>query len=589
MIRWLGALIALVMLAWSAPHGAAAQAADKTPWWSQGADWKYRRPVTIDTTAQGQNLVGAVGRAPVLVRLAGNNFDFAQASPKGLDLRFLDGGNVLAYHIESWDPQTGIANVWVDVPGLAGGTRKTIYMYYGKKDAPSVINAPGTFDADYQFVTHFHGQQGPPLDATGNQNGVDGAPAAYVPAGAIGRAARFQGTPVTVKAAPALDIAANGAFSASSFVREDAAEPDAVLVQHGAFTLGLAGGVPYATLGATRVQAGAPVPAGQYAHLAATSNGGTLELYVNGEKAGEAAGATPPLAGPVTIGRLTGLVDEVRLSKVARPANLFAIEAAAGNPQAKLLSVGEAQEPGASGGVLGYVLGHVGTLDWLIIGLCMALLALAIGVMIWKNTYISDAKRANAAFMRRYLRMHGDLESLEKQDVPVGEMALLKRSPLARIYQAGLEALDDRRAVFGNVPLSAESTESIRAELDARMTTENQKLDAAMVLLTIAISGGPFIGLLGTVIGVMTVFGGVAMAGDVNVNAIAPGIAAALMATIAGLSAAIPALFGYNYLTSRITQLSDEMRVFVDRLTTRLAETQLHKASPPPPARLAAE
>ncbi|WP_164094036.1 MotA/TolQ/ExbB proton channel family protein, partial [Stenotrophomonas maltophilia] len=85
------------------------------------------------------------------------------------------------------------------------------------------------------------------------------------------------------------------------------------------------------------------------------------------------------------------------------------------------------------------------------------------------------------------------------------------------------------------------------------------------------ISGGPFIGLLGTVLGVMNTFAGVAQAGDVNVNAIAPGIAAALMATIAGLACAIPSLFGYNYLNSRISALSDEMRVFVDRLITRLA------------------
>ncbi len=77
-----------------------------------------------------------------------------------------------------------------------------------------------------------------------------------------------------------------------------------------------------------------------------------------------------------------------------------------------------------------------------------------------------------------------------------------------------------------------------------------------MVLLTIAISGGPFLGLLGTVIGVMITFAGVAAAGDVNVNAIAPGIAAALVATIAGLAVAIPALFGYNWLITRIKVVS---------------------------------
>ena len=101
---------------------------------------------------------------------------------------------------------------------------------------------------------------------------------------------------------------------------------------------------------------------------------------------------------------------------------------------------------------------------------------------------------------------------------------------------------------------------------------ENQRLSERMVLLTIAISGGPFRGLLGTVVGVMITFASIAAAGDVNVNAIAPGIAAALVATVAGLGVAIPSLFGYNYLASRIKNLSADMQIFVDEFVTRAAE-----------------
>ena len=105
------------------------------------------------------------------------------------------------------------------------------------------------------------------------------------------------------------------------------------------------------------------------------------------------------------------------------------------------------------------------------------------------------------------------------------------------------------------------------------MAREGQKLNARMVLLTIAISGGPFLGLLGTVIGVMITFAGVAAAGEVNINAIAPGIAAALLATVAGLAVAIPALFGYNWLLSRVEKVEIDNQVFVDELEKRLAET----------------
>jgi biopolymer transport protein ExbB len=99
-----------------------------------------------------------------------------------------------------------------------------------------------------------------------------------------------------------------------------------------------------------------------------------------------------------------------------------------------------------------------------------------------------------------------------------------------------------------------------------------------MVLLTISISGGPFLGLLGTVVGVMITFAAIAAAGDVNVNAIAPGIAAALVATVAGLAVAIPALFAYNYLTIRIRDVTADMRVFVDELVTKMAE--FHAVAP---------
>jgi biopolymer transport protein ExbB len=111
--------------------------------------------------------------------------------------------------------------------------------------------------------------------------------------------------------------------------------------------------------------------------------------------------------------------------------------------------------------------------------------------------------------------------------------------------------------------------------MDGQLVREGQKLSNLMVLLTIAISGGPFIGLLGTVIGVMITFAAIAASGDVNVNSIAPGIAAALLATVAGLSVAIPSLFGYNYFQTRIKETSSEMVVFVDEIVTRIAEGNL--------------
>src|SRR5262249_9053963 len=120
--------------------------------------------------------------------------------------------------------------------------------------------------------------------------------------------------------------------------------------------------------------------------------------------------------------------------------------------------------------------------------------------------------------------------------------------------------------------LSPQALGAIKASLDAVIVRENARLNNQMVLLTIAISGGPFLGLLGTVVGVMITFAAIAAVGDVNVNSIAPGIAAALLATVAGLAVAIPCLLGYNWLASRIKNIAADLQVFADELLTKLAE-----------------
>jgi biopolymer transport protein ExbB len=147
-----------------------------------------------------------------------------------------------------------------------------------------------------------------------------------------------------------------------------------------------------------------------------------------------------------------------------------------------------------------------------------------------------------------------------------------KQSPSFRIYRQGINEMRRRKTADGKMQMNQRAMVAIRAALDAVMIREGQRLNAQMVLLTIAISGGPFIGLLGTVVGVMVTFARIAAAGDVNINAIAPGMAAALLATTAGLAVAIPSLFGYNYLGSKVKELSADMHVFADEFLARLNE-----------------
>jgi biopolymer transport protein ExbB len=207
--------------------------------------------------------------------------------------------------------------------------------------------------------------------------------------------------------------------------------------------------------------------------------------------------------------------------------------------------------------------------------------------MATKAMVVGKTDKANRDFLESFRQLgRGETGRLDADDNPdeadLKDSALLtmmfgkhdhyQNSSLYRIYHAGIQELKHRFGEAMQGELSPQALGAIRATLDGTLVRENQKLNSLMVLLTIAISGGPFLGLLGTVVGVMITFAAIAATGDVNVAAIAPGIAAALVATVAGLAVAIPSLFGYNWLGSRIKAISADMHVFVDEFVAKLAE-----------------
>jgi biopolymer transport protein ExbB len=561
-------------------------------WWQN--DWSYRKQITIDTTPKGVDIAQSTGRMPVLIRLHTGNFSFTDSQENGNDIRFVnsDDKTPLPFHIESFDPLLGVAAIWVDIPDMPAGSAKQIWMYYGNKKAPPAGDAAGTFDADYALVYHFdEGAGAPPKDRTAYGNNAQNAPAGLDDGSIIGKGARFAAAgPITVPASPSLAVAAGGNFSFSAWIKTDVFQPREALFarwQNGSgLLIGIDSGTVFAEAGAVRVAAPKPVARGQWTHVAVTADGKTITLYINGKPVANAAGALPALNSIVGIGGLpqgttfsspaaafAGEIDELRLSKIARKAALIRADVVSQGPDAKLVQFGtDEKQAGFGFGYFGIIVKSVTIDAWVVIGILGCMAVMSWFVMWTKASYVSTVDKANDAFVALFRKQGGDPLAIDESRMTPAERRRLARSSIWRIYNGAAEEIRRRLARGGALVLNAEAIEVIRAIMDAHQVRENQRLARSMVLLTISISGGPFLGLLGTVVGVMITFAAIAASGDVNVNAIAPGISAALLATVAGLTVAIPALFGYNYLVIRNKNVSANMQVFVDEFITRLSE-----------------
>jgi biopolymer transport protein ExbB len=585
-------------------------------WWN--GDWKYRKEISFDMSPAGADVAGTPQDVPVLVRLSLANFSyFNDTKPDGSDFRVVAGDDKtpLKFHFEKYDPQNQMALLWVRVPQIAGGSKaEKIFAYYGNPDAPAAADVPGTYDASQTLVLSFTEAGGLPADATAYKNNPSASTAVLTPAALIGGGAKFSGKEsITVPASPSLRLLPNQGFTASAWLRIGAAQTATVLAlseQGKSLELGLDGSKAFARAAfgdaPVTVTQAADLALNQWHHVALTAGAGKLTLYVDGVAAGSAPLTLQEIGGTFTIGAaaagggaaggrfLSGDLDEVEVAKVARSADWIKASARGQGMDGNLVIYGaDGQKEG--GGQTSYfvTIAKNLTIDgWVVIGICMAMLAVALLIMVVKAIFLTRVEKANGRFLRDFRRLSGDATALDnpptqgeeefEDDAPsmsalAGDQNKYGASTLYRLYHHGVRELNKR--VAGQTLsaqrvtiLSHQSIDAIRAAMDASMTRLQQSLSSQMVLLTIAISGGPFLGLLGTVIGVMITFAAIALSGDVNINAIAPGTAAALAATVAGLAVAIPALFGYNWLNSRIKSIAADNRVFVDEFVTRLAE-----------------
>ena len=125
--------------------------------------------------------------------------------------------------------------------------------------------------------------------------------------------------------------------------------------------------------------------------------------------------------------------------------------------------------------------------------------------------------------------------------------------------------------------VSLKSVEHIKGLIESAVARESVALESGIILLAIAVSGAPFMGLLGTVWGVMEVFSAAAQEGNASLTTVAPGVAAALATTVAGLMVAIPSMFGYNWLVHNLRVATVEMDNFAQELSAKIEAEYLQE------------
>jgi biopolymer transport protein TolQ len=161
--------------------------------------------------------------------------------------------------------------------------------------------------------------------------------------------------------------------------------------------------------------------------------------------------------------------------------------------------------------------------------------------------------------------------------------------PLFTVYQEGCVELDARLRRGGSRErrdiISLKSMEHVKRALEGAVAREALKLESGLILLAIAVSGAPFLGLLGTVWGVMSAFSYVAMeavkGGRADLATMAPGVAAALVTTVAGLLVAIPSMFGYNWLVHHLRVFTVNLDNFAQQLVSKMETEYLVEENEP--------
>jgi len=194
----------------------------------------------------------------------------------------------------------------------------------------------------------------------------------------------------------------------------------------------------------------------------------------------------------------------------------------------------------------------------LLILVILSLISWAIMLLKWRE--FRRVLDSGHTFMRDFERASSleDASAIARRSPP---------SPFTRIFTRAVNFFAEMkpgalRSTEAHDKLSGSQVEALRLVLDAETTDERDRMGHFLPWLATIGSVSPLIGLLGTVLGVIDAFIGIATKGSGNISAVAPGVAEALIATAAALAVAIPAVFGYNIFASKLNRLESALEGF---------------------------
>ena len=205
----------------------------------------------------------------------------------------------------------------------------------------------------------------------------------------------------------------------------------------------------------------------------------------------------------------------------------------------------------------------------IVLGLLAMLSLVSWGIILGKWIEFRRMKKSSAVFLKEFARASRleQVASLAKREKP---------SPFTRVFARAVQFIQETRPAAADgsdvrTPLSASQVEALRFVLDSETNAERDQLGRFIPGLGMIGSVSPLMGLLGTVLGVISAFLGIATSGAGNLGAVAPGVAEALISTAVALAVAIPAVFGYNIFASKLNRFDGELEGFGSEVIALMA------------------